>query len=540
MVAAEDSSMQISSHRVVGTAMMVAAMAVGTGGRASAQVKLTNGFVEGTTDPATKVRAFKGIPYAAPPVGDLRWKAPQAPIPWSGVRKADAFGPRCMQGSIFDDMVFRDEMSEDCLVLNVWTPAARATAKLPVMVWIHGGGFQAGSGSEPRQDGAKLAAKGVVVVSLNYRMGVFGFFAHPELTKESTYGASGNYGLMDQVAALQWVKANAAAFGGDPGNVTIFGESAGSLSVCALMASPLARGLFHKAIGESGAYFGGNRGPLPLKSLADSEKAGAEFGAGAGASTLADLRAKPADDLLKAALAGGSAARWFAPILDGHVLPRDVPTIFADGQQAKVPLLAGWNRDESRASVTLNPKKPTAESFAAQVRSQFGAAADAVLKAYPAATDAEALEAAATLASDLFMGYGTWCWIEAHLKTGGAPVYRYSFDQPPPIPAGTKTPQGVEMTAKDVGARHAGEIEYVFGALDPPVPWAAEDRAISEAMMTYWSNFARTGDPNGGTLTAWPRYDAATGYKVLHIAPAISAKPDGVRERYETLGRIIK
>jgi para-nitrobenzyl esterase len=540
MVAAEDFSMQIRSLRGLGTVVAMMAMAVGASGQASAQIRVTGGLVEGTTDPVTRVRAFKGIPYAASPVGELRWKAPQAPVPWSGVRRADAFGPRCMQGRVFEDMVFRDEMSEDCLVLNVWTPAANAEAKLPVMVWIHGGGFQAGSGSEPRQDGSKLAARGVVVVSLNYRMGVFGFFAHPELSKESTHGASGNFGLMDQIAALQWVKANAAAFGGNPGNVTILGESAGSLSVCALLASPLARGLFHKAIGESGAYFGGSRSPLPPRSLADSEKAGAEFAARAGMPTLADLRRATADALLKGALAGGPAVRWFAPTIDGHVLPREVPAIFADGQQAKVPLLAGWNRDEIRASVTLNPKKPTPESFAEQVRAQFGADADAVLKAYPAATDAEALEAAATLASDLFMGYGTWRWIEAHLKTGGAPVYRYSFDQPPPIPAGTKTPQGVELTAKDVGARHAGEIEYVFGALDPPVPWAAEDRAISDAMMAYWSNFARTGDPNGGTLAAWPRYDAAAGYQVLHIAPTISAKPDAVRERYESLVPILK
>ena len=222
---------------------------------AAAQVKTQSGPVEGTESQDGRIRIFRGIPFAAPPVGELRWQPPRPVSPWEGVRKATAFGNRCMQAPIFSDMIFRDEMSEDCLYLNVWTPARAATERLPVMVWIYGGGFQAGSASEPRQDGEKLAGKGVVVVSFNYRLGVFGFLAHPELTRESGHNASGNYGLLDQVAALQWVKANIAAFGGDPGKVTIFGESAGSFAVSALMASPLAQGLFHRAIGESGAFF---------------------------------------------------------------------------------------------------------------------------------------------------------------------------------------------------------------------------------------------------------------------------------------------
>ena len=278
------------------------------------QVRTKGGVVEGLTEPAGSVRVFRGIPYAAPPVGDLRWREPQPAASWKGVRKALEFGPRCVQGPIFDDMVFRDQPSEDCLYLNVWTPARSAAEKLPVMVWIHGGGFQAGSASEPRQDGARLARKGVVVVSLNYRLGVFGFLAHPELTKESGRGASGNYGLLDQVAALRWVRDNVAAFGGDPGNVTIFGESAGSLAVSALMASPLARGLFQRAIGESGAYLG--RGVLEPVSLAASEAMGSKLALSIGADSLSALRSKPADEILKPAL---KVQPWFAPTVDGYV-----------------------------------------------------------------------------------------------------------------------------------------------------------------------------------------------------------------------------
>ena len=250
------------------------------------------------------MRAFLGIPYAAPPVGDRRWREPQPAAAWEGVRPATAFGARCMQGRVYDDMVFRDEESEDCLYLNVWTPARSASERLPVMVWIYGGGFRAGSASEPRQDGSRLARKGVVVVSMNYRLGVFGFFAHPELSAESGRKASGNYGLLDQLAALRWVRENVAAFGGDPARVTIFGESAGSFSVSALVASPLGKGLFQRAIGESGAYAG--RTELPLATLAASEKTGAGFAAALGAGSLEALRRRPAAELLQAAAEGAS------------------------------------------------------------------------------------------------------------------------------------------------------------------------------------------------------------------------------------------
>lgn len=509
-----------------GLIIMFAAGVLATG-----QVRIETGLVEGITDGDSRIRIFKGIPFAAPPVGNLRWQAPRPAAPWTGVRKATEFGARCMQGRVFSDMVFRDEMSEDCLYLNVWTPAVSAKESLPVMVWIYGGGFQAGSASEPRQDGENLAKKGVVVVSFNYRLGVFGFLSHPELTKEA--GASGNYGLLDQVAALQWVKKNIAAFGGDPRKVTIFGESAGSFSVSALMASPLAQGLFQRAIGESGAFFTVGEGTLATKSLAQSEQDGVKFVEAVGAKSIADLRAKSADEVLQAALKG--QAFRFAPNIDGRMLPRDVYSIYAEGKQAHVPLLAGWNADEARAGVVLAKDKPTVSSFSAQARTRFGESADTLLKLYAANSDAEALESAAALASDLFIGYTTWKWIEMQKQTGGSTVFRYSFDKAPPVAPDMKI-NGVAVTAKDIGARHAGEIEYVFGTLKSVnVPWQPEDWKLSDEMMTYWTNFAKTGNPNGATLPRWPSYDKRSRYQVMHLDTALRAAPDAHRGRYEFL-----
>jgi para-nitrobenzyl esterase len=509
------------------------AAALAAGDAMADQVRTKEGLVEGLTDAG--VRVFRGIPYAAPPVGDRRWQAPQPAAAWKGVRKAIEFGPRCVQGPIFDDMVFRDRPSEDCLYLNVWTPARSTAEKMPVMVWIHGGGFQAGSASEPRQDGGRLARKGVVVVGINYRLGVFGFLAHPALTKESSRGASGNYGLMDQVAALRWVRDNVADFGGDPGNVTIFGESAGSFAVSALMASPLAHGLFHRAIGESGAYLG--RSVLEQKALAASEEKGSAFAASIGAGSLPALRAMPADAVLQAAL---KVEPWFEPTVDGYVMPKPADDVYEAGEQSRVPLLAGWNADEVRASVVLAKDKPTAKSFTEQTRARFGPAADAVLKAYPAGSDAEALESAAALAGDMFIGYGTWKWIEIQGKTGSSPVYRYSFDRKIPVAPGTKV-EGVPATAADVGARHAGEIEYVFGALDTiaDTPWEPADRQLSDLMMTYWSGFARTGDPNGPGRPKWPRHRGQDGFQVMHLDATSRSAPDALRARYEALDAIL-
>ncbi len=522
-------------NRSIRTAAVALMTMVGAAGTAAAQVKTTGGLVQGTTVANTAIRVFKGIPYAAPPVGDLRWQAPKPVVPWQGVRDATAFGAACLQGKIFGDISF-ENVSEDCLTLNIWTPAKTARERLPVMVWIHGGGFQAGAGGENRHDGEAFARKGVVLVTINYRLGIFGFFAHPALTRESGHNSSGNYGMLDQVAALRWVQGNIAAFGGDPRNVTIFGESAGSFAVSALMASPLAKGLFAKAIGESGAFFTTGGGTLATPSLASSERQGMKFGTSIGASSLAELRAKSGQDLLQAAM---KAQPWFAPNIDGYFLPEDVYAIYASGRQAHVPLLAGWNADEIRSSVTLRKDKPTPESFAAELRKRFGDQGDAFLKAYPATTAAEAIESAAALASDSFIGYATWKWIEMQLQTGKSPVYRYSFDRKIPVEPGQKV-NGVPATSQDIGARHAGEIEYVFGALElslPKVPWEPVDRKLSDAMTTYWANFARTGDPNGAGLPKWPRYHATT-RRVLHLDQTIRDEPDTTRERYELLDAV--
>ncbi len=361
--------------------------------RAADQVKIASGTLQGAPVAGTNVRAFLGIPFAAPPVGKLRWQPPQPVHPWQGVRQADAFGPRCMQRTVYSDMVFRDQgPSEDCLYLNVWTPAPSASERLPVMFWIYGGGFQAGATSEPRQEGMNLAKKGVVVVSVNYRLGIFGFFAHPALAKESPHHAAGNYGLMDQIAALRWVKENIAAFGGDPANVTIFGESAGSWSVSELMASPPAQGLFQKAIGESGAEFGAGPQLHAAQTLGQSEKAGEKFAQSIGANSLAALRAIPADKLLQE-----SAKGHFGPNVDGYVLPQSVDRIFAEGRQSHVPLLAGWNKDENMGNVYSTKTPPTAANLKKAIRKRFGPEAGQALKFYPHSTAAEARQSTETL-----------------------------------------------------------------------------------------------------------------------------------------------
>jgi para-nitrobenzyl esterase len=496
------------------------------------QVKTESGIVEGAMA-APGIRVFRGIPFAAPPIGPLRWRAPQPVKRWKGVRKATEFGPRCMQAPIFPDMIFRDRadkpMSEDCLYLNVWTPAKSAQERLAVMVWFYGGGFQAGSSSEPRYDGENFATKGIIVVSVNYRLGVFGFLSHPELTKESAVNASGNYGLMDQIAGLRWVKKNIAAFRGDPQKVTIAGESAGSLSVSALMASPLAKGLFQGAIGESGAFFGRPPAGSAMQALSETEKTGTKFAESLGAKDLAALRAKNADELLSAAQKDPSARFW--PNVDGYVLPKDVATIFAEGKQSHVPLLAGWNAQEASWAVVYAKEKPTAQSFPEQQRARFGDRAAEVLKLYPAGTDEEARKSAIDLASDLFIVYITWEWLEMQNKTGQAAVYGYVFDRTPPVAPDTRV-NGV--SPKELGARHACEIEYVFGALkSQPNPWEPVDFKISDAMASYWANFTKAADPNGPGLAKWPVYDGGQDPLMMYFGEEIQAAQQAHRERYE-------
>jgi para-nitrobenzyl esterase len=365
------------------------------------------------------VRCFRGIRYAAAPVGALRWRPPQSVEPWSGVRPTDVFGPNSMQGVVFDDIdPLTHGISEDCLYLNVWTPSLESHEPLAVMVWIHGGGFVVGSGGEPRYDGANLAAKGIVVVTLNHRLNALGFFAHPDLTAESPDRASGNYGMLDLIAALQWVAHNIGAFGGDPGRVTIAGESAGSMAVSALMASPMARGLFARAIGESGALF-----PSPSRSvisLDEAERAGVKFARELGAVSLAELRAMPAASILAAS--PGVDVRPFRPIVDGYFLPRPPSQIFADGAQNDVPLLAGWNKDEG---FNFSLLKGGEKSYGALTRAIFGERSGAALALYPSGSPETDKASARVLGGDLVIIHPTWAWIEAQKRTGRSEIYRF-------------------------------------------------------------------------------------------------------------------
>ena len=493
-------------------------------------IQIDSGKLLGVPTPDGKVIAYKGIPYAQPPIEDLRWHPPMSVGKWKKVFLASDFGPRCIQSGTQPDMVFHDPgPSEDCLTLNVWAPYdAQPTKKsplLPVMVWIYGGGFFNGSTSEARQDGQFLAHRGVIVVSMNYRLGIFGFFAHPELTAESANHVSGNYGLLDQAAALDWVRRNIAAFGGDPSKVTLFGESAGSSAVGIHMASPLTHGLFSKAIGESGADFPGPgraRPPLAQAEQADAAWAERAFGTG----KLFALRTLPAKEILEAAMSTTVPAPRFGPVIDGYVLPDILAPIFAAGKQAHIPLLAGWNANEA-----LPATVPTADSFTVQAHLDFGPDALKFLAFYPAATDAEAVQSAGDLAGDKFIAFTTWEWLEAHTRTGQAPVYRYFFDLPSP---------GDRVHTPAMGAFHNDEIEYVFGTLDsrPGMAIRPEDRALSDLMQQYWTNFARTGNPNGPGLPPWPTYTAESSWQTMHLDATPAATPDTHRPRYLFLSTV--
>ena len=437
-----------------------------------------------------------------------------------------------MQSGGYPDMIFRDGgESEDCLTLNVWTPAKNGHAKLPVMVWIYGGGFNTGGTSEARQDGENLAHKGVLVVSMNYRLGIFGFYAHSGLAAESPHHAAGNYGLMDQTAALRWVQRNISAFGGDPNNVTIFGESAGSISVSAQMASPLARGLFAHAIGESGGAFFtlAPLAPQPLEFVEEKDEAFAQEAFGT--NSLASLRAIGASDLVKAAMRKSPDIPRFSPDVDGLFLPESVPDIYAAGKQAHVPLLAGWNRDEASGTVLNAPAKPSVASLRTMAEKQFGPEADEFLKVYAAGNDGEALRVAEDFAGDTFISYSTWAWLEAHVNTGQSQVYRYHFELGSP---------GDPNHPADLGAFHSDDIEYVFGNLDSRkgASWRPEDRKLSELMQTYWTNFAKTGNPNSPGLPVWPAYDGSGNWPVMHLNTDSAAAPDRHRDRYLLLQKV--
>ncbi|WEK37472.1 MAG: carboxylesterase family protein [Candidatus Pseudobacter hemicellulosilyticus] len=455
--------------------------------KAGPRVNTIYGMLEGAR--ATDgILVFKGIPYAAAPVGPLRWQEPQAPLSWKGIRQATQFGHKPLQTAVYSDMVSRaDSMSEDCLYLNVWTAATGSKKAMPVLVYIHGGGLYAGDGSEFRYDGASMARLGIVTVTINYRLGIFGFLAHPALSKASPHHSSGNYGVLDQVAALQWVQQNIAAFGGDPRNITIAGQSAGAVSVTTLVATPLAKGLFHKAIAQSGSILG-SRMPSTLRT---EESKGGQLMQLTGAKDLEALRKLPAKELL--ALYGNEGTPRFGISTDGYLLPKDPREIFTYGQQADIPILSGWNNGETGSILGSAPHAP--EQFEQTVQKLYGNRAATILALYPHKDSVETVQSAIDLATDRFAGYNTWKWIDMHSKTNGFPVYRYLFCRTAPSHPSAKG-----------GALHSAEIPYAMGnlALVSGIQWTAADQQLSATMQLYFANFIKTGNPNGSNLPKWP------------------------------------
>jgi para-nitrobenzyl esterase len=470
-------------------------------------VKVTGGSVQGVA--AGNIVSFKGIPFAAPPTGDNRWRPPQPVRNWSGVKKADTYAPGCMQDP---SMAVRfgapARVSEDCLYLNVWTPARTANERLPVMVWIYGGKFAAGMTSIPLYDGAHLAQQGVVVVSIAYRVGPFGFLAAPQLEREGK--GSGNYGLLDMIAALQWVKKNIESFGGDSIRVTIFGESAGGIAVSMLAASPLARGLFHRAISESGGYFqppkysneGGQSG-LPLKL---AEKQGEQFLSSLGTQDVSAARTLSSDVVQRSA--GSMQNSEFWPVYDGYVLPGDVYELYQLNRFSDTPILIGTNSDEG--ALFAQPGI-TSASFTAQVRDGYGAKANTVLSAYPSNNDAEAATSSKNLFRDTAFAWPTWAWARLQSRVGKNPVYVYYFDH--------------RTVLSPDGATHGAEMSFVFGNLDRQgIQPSAADVSLSERMMAYWVNFAKYGNPNAEGLPNWPQFNE-NNQQVLYIDGTMAAKP---------------
>jgi para-nitrobenzyl esterase len=450
--------------------------------------KVEQGTLQGTSEAGLKV--FRGIPFAAPPVGDLRWRAPLPAANWTGVRPADKFAPQCLQS------IPGITTSEDCLYLNVWSPAKTATAHVPVLVWIYGGGFSVGGTSVPTYSGEKLAQKGVVLVSISYRLGPLGFLAHPGLSAESPQHVSGNYGLLDMIAALQWIQKNIAAFGGDPHKVTIFGESAGGIAVSELCASPLTKGLIQGAISESGGSFGHPRAAgAPgenMRPLAIAERAGEDFALNIGAKSVDELRKIPGEVLIAAAQTNRGAA-W--PVVDGWVIPDDQYNLYERKQFNDTPILVGYNSDEG---ATFGPPR-TPQAYIAGVHARYGSFADSLLKTYPT-NETNVPKTARDLTRDAAFGWGTWTWARMQASLGKSKAYYYYFDQHPEYPA--DSPQAAH------GSPHGTEVEYVFGhptggeAKKP----SATDLAISDAMTTYWTNFAKYGDPNGKGMPKWPAF----------------------------------
>ncbi|MBQ3881688.1 MAG: carboxylesterase family protein [Bacteroidales bacterium] len=475
------------------------------------QVKVQQGVLEGTLESGIKI--FRGIPFAAPPVGDLRWKAPQPVQPWTGVREAKKFGDDPMQGNPFGDMGFNAEKkSEDCLYLNIWTPAKSASDGLPSVIYFNGGGLYAGSGSEPRYAGEAMAREGIISITANYREGIFGFFSHPELSAETSYGGSGNWGFLDQTAAIKWVHDNIAAFGGDPSQITIVGESAGSMSVSAQIATPLTKGLFARAMASSGSVTAGT--------IATQEEADAQGIAKLqqmGVSSIAEARALSADEVL---LKGNS--NGVPPYnVDGYFFPEQPADIYEKGLQQKVPLLVGRNSAEMTPMMFLRGQAPTLENVRPILAATFGDKVDEAMALYGFKTDADVLgKPGVDYASDLFIAYSTWKFGYLHAKTSGQPVYRYYFSKPRPrmvmqgvvaaLAGGVqKVEEGSSAPAPQpqgfVGAAHSADIEYAMGTLptNRVYDWQPEDYYVSAQFLSFYANFIKTGNPNGLGLPDW-------------------------------------
>ena len=456
----------------------------------TAQVRTDAGLVQGVRMDGFTV--YKGIPFAAPPVGQFRWREPQPVKPWSGVQMADKFAPACMQSGVSMPGETPPKVSEDCLYLNVWTPSKHAGERLPVMVWIYGGGFTSGSASMPLYWGDRLSRKGVIVVTFGYRVGPFGFLTHPELTRESPRHSSGNYGFMDQIAALKWVQRNIESFGGDPRRVTIAGQSAGATSVSILMSSPLAKGLFHQAIEQSG----GLMEPVqvaPRVMLANAEHEGEAYAKSLGVHSIAELRTLSARDLLK-----GSWQDVSHFVIEPYVMPDSPYNQFAAGRQNDVSILVGSNADEYRAMIT-DPNTIKAATFKEDIAKAWGPLPPALLTAYPFTNDDEARKARLAFERDLRFGWDMWALARMASITGHNSVYYYHFTHKPPFPE--------KSVRFGWGASHYAELWYMFDHLDQePWRWTEADRRLADAMSSYWTNFIKSGDPNGANLPDWPKF----------------------------------
>ena len=535
------------------------------GTMAQTQVKTAEGILEGKD--LSGIKVFKGVPFAAPPVGNLRWKAPQPAKHWDGVREAKEYGPNPMQEPLFGDMNFGTKVnSEDCLYLNIWTPAKTMKEHLPVLIYFNGGGLMAGSGSEARYAGDAMARKGIISITANYREGIFGFFAHPQLSKETTYKGSGNYGFMDQVAAIKWVKDNIEAFGGATNRITIVGESAGSMSVSALMASPLCQGLFAQAMGSSGSVMGFKK----VLTLKEAEQKGVEMAQKIAAQMVgktdktkgkaskkkapkADidmLRNLPAEELLKLA----SVKSLPAYNIDGYFFVEQPEETFAKGKQTKVPLLVGGNNQEMTPLAVLMGKQPTVENLKAGAKATFGEEnIDELLRLYGITTDKDVLEQpGVNLASDIFLDYSTWKWGNMHKLTSGQPVYRYRYCHPRPAMAikgkvaalaggVIDAKEGEAPAPQDKGAVHSADIEYAMGTLPTNriYNWQPVDYMISDIFSQYYINFVKTGNPNGLGLPEWPSTNGKAIAPVLQIDENTVVKTDAQMEkRYEFIDQL--